>query len=313
MFKKFKCNVAGARTNIGSRNTGERIMLQRERPASTSPRQALARGARITAIGSLVGAFEELSRLADVKPDSLFSWRLRRTSLPILQGQFGRWLNIYFEHPRYQYLVALRAAAAIGTIITPENTRCRALSMTTLTILLWAKSYRGWYGSDGSDQMSFIVLASGTAAELTPVTERNAALLSSFVAFQSLLSYFASGIAKATSALWRDGNAVKGVFRTQTYGDKDLYRFLVGKTWRAKALSRGVTGAEVLYPVIVILPRKLRYIALGVGAAFHIANARYMGLNRFLWAFSGSYPSIVSCAEMISSTWRRRRSRQGRE
>lgn len=129
--------------------------------------------------------------------------------------------------------------------------------------------------------MSFIVLSSGTLAEFMPDEEKNAEALSIFVAFQSLLFYFVAGVAKSLSPSWRDGTAVEGIFRTQTYGDEGLYRFLRKRKWRAKTMSRAVTAAEVPYPMIVVLPKSIRSVGLGIGAAFHVANVRYMGLNRF--------------------------------
>ncbi|PXA79733.1 hypothetical protein DYI20_01810 [Auritidibacter ignavus] len=299
-----KAHATGAITACRSQDTGRRPVFSSS--CKSNPGQALTRGSRIAAIGSLVGSLEELSRPADVKSDSLLAWRLRRTSLPMFQGRLGRQLDKCFEHPGYQYLVFLRSLAAIGTIIAPERTKVRTLSITTLTLLLWAKSYRGWYGSDGSDQMSFIVFSSGALAELMPRNECNATLLSSFVAFQSLLSYFASGVAKVVSPSWRDGSALKGIFRTQTYGDERFYRFLTAKEWRAAAMSRTVTAFEVLFPAVVLMPKTLRTIGLGIGAAFHIANARFMGLNRFFWAFCGTYPSIISVAKAIRFSWKHR-------
>lgn len=259
------------------------------------------KGSRLAAIGSLLGALEELSRPADMADRHLFAWPIRRTALRAFGKKRAQPLLRCFEHPRYQVLVATRAVAALGVIAAPSRSRIRAASSCVLTALLLAKSYRGNYGSDGSDQMSMIVHTTSAVAQLPGISPAQRTALESFVTFQSVLSYFVAGSAKVLSTSWRDGSAIDGIFRTQTYGGEWLYRFVSARPWAKKTLAWSVTLAETAFPLVLVLPHGPRQCLILLAAGFHVGNARFMGLNRFFWAFLGTYPLVVSTARKIKA------------
>ncbi|MEM7212614.1 MAG: hypothetical protein AAF479_12100 [Pseudomonadota bacterium] len=58
------------------------------------------------------------------------------------------------------------------------------------------------------------------------------------------------------------------------------------------AASWGVMLFEVLFP-LAILSQPLLIAALFTAAMFHLANACLFGLNRFLWVWIASYPSML--------------------
>jgi hypothetical protein len=262
---------------------------------------------RITAVGALLGGLEELSRRSEMHDRGLFSWPVRRTSLRSLSNPRLDPVTKTFEHPRYQKLVGLRAASAAIVLFAPSRSGIRTASLLGLSGFMLTKSYRHTYGSDGSDQMSFITTTVAGVASLPGLGKWHRAVLAGFLAFQSTLSYFSAGVAKLRSPAWRDGSAVTGIFRTKTYGDEQLYRFIRDRPWAAKALAWSVILAETSFPVVLLLPPLPRRALLGLAASFHVANARFMGLNRFFWAFLGTYPVVDQSAEDIRRAISQRR------
>lgn len=287
---------------------GRRDSRRRAEPPDRM-QERLAAGARITAVGALVNGLEELSRPRDMHDRSLFSWPVRRTGLRVLSNRKLHPALQAFEHPRYQNVVAARTAAAAGVMLAPATSKLRSAALLGLSGLMLAKSYRHTYGSDGSDQVSFITTTIAGAASLPGLNARHRGMLAGFITFQSALSYFSAGVAKLRSPAWRDGSAVTGIFRTKTYGDEQLYQFLKNHLWAAKALAWTVIAAETAFPIVLILPPVPRRALLGLAASFHVANARFMGLNRFFWAFLGTYPVVDQSAENIQRAIARRRRR----
>lgn len=271
------------------------------RSQTSELQQRLATATRVTAVGALVSALEELSRPDDMKNRSLFSWPIRRTGLRALNSDRFASVLQAFEHPRYLGVVGFRAVAAATVLVAPASSRIRTAALLGLSGLMLVKSYRHTYGSDGSDQMSFITATVAGVAALPGLSPQQRGLLAGFLTFQSTLSYFSAGVAKLRSAVWRDGSAVTGIFRTKTYGDEGLYGFIRNRPWAAKALAWSVILAETAFPVVLVLPPLPRRALLGLAATFHVGNARFMGLNRFFWAFLGTYPVVDLSADTIRS------------
>lgn len=266
-----------------------------------TPRSALSLATKVTTVGALVSVLEELSRPNEMHDHGLFSWPIRRSGLRLLANKTLSPVLRVFEHPKYQKAVALRGVAAAGALLSPSGSWLRTASLVSLSALLLGKSYRSAYGSDGSDQMTFITTTLAAAEAMPGLRPHHRQLLAGFLTFQSTLSYFSAGVAKLYSSPWRDGSAVKGIFRTKTYGDEDLYNFLIHQRWAAKGLSWLVIIAETTFPLVLILPPLPRRVTLGLAAVFHIGNARFMGLNRFFWAFLGTYPVVDHSADVLQS------------
>ena len=104
------------------------------------------------------------------------------------------------------------------------------------------------------------------------------------------------GWAKLPGHAWRTGDALVKIMRTQTYGDEWFYRQLDRLPMVSRAICHGVLALECGFPLLLL--RKGKFIDLGLFSmgAFHLANARFMGLSRFAWAFIATYPSVRALA-----------------
>ena len=121
-----------------------------------------------------------------------------------------------------------------------------------------------------------------------------------YIALQSCLSYFTSGIAKALSPVWRKGNNVFRIFNTRTYGYEPAARLFLNRPRLTRVADWSAFTVEMAFPLSVLLgyPAAMLFILWGV--TFHAMNALVMGLNSFFWAFVATYPAILYVAITLS-------------
>ncbi len=162
-----------------------------------------------------------------------------------------------------------------------------ALSLHSLLVL---QRFAGPYNG-GSDRMGLLILYSLTLARLLPEGIWMEAAFG-YLGIQVVLSYFISGKVKIANPEWRSGRALCDVFAFSAYPvSEDLRRF-ADRPRLMWAMSWSVMVFEVLFP-FGLLHAGLLLVALGVAAAFHLANAFLFGLNRFFWFWIAAYPSLI--------------------
>lgn len=147
------------------------------------------------------------------------------------------------------------------------------------------------YGSDGADQAAMQALAPASIGRLTKSTSIKEAAIW-YTGIQGVLSYAVAGIAKLLGKEWRQGIAVEGVLRTNSYGHKKLWTYFKNHPRLSKAVSWGTIAWEISYP-LALLPHPWLTRAYSISALiFHVGNAHFMGLGRFAWAFASLHPAI---------------------
>jgi hypothetical protein len=154
-------------------------------------------------------------------------------------------------------------------------------------------------GGSGAEQLTFIALVTFALVVLAGATDGARRLGDAFLAAQVMLAYFASGVAKAASPVWRNGGAMAGILSTEGYGIPRLANLLTRYPVLDKLLCWSVIGWEIAFPLMLIAPKPLIVILLATGVVFHVSCAIVMGLNRFVWAFCGCYPAIWSTAMLL--------------
>ena len=116
-----------------------------------------------------------------------------------------------------------------------------------------------------------------------------------FIAAQSVLSYFSSGVAKLVSPVWRSGDAIVGILRTETFGNPKLATFLKDRPAAAKSLCWLTILFECCFPIVLVVPSPYPWFIVAAGLGFHVGVALVMDLNAFVWAFLATYPAILFC------------------
>ncbi len=162
-----------------------------------------------------------------------------------------------------------------------------ALCIHSLAVL---HRFQGPYNG-GSDRMGLLVLYCLCLSRWMP-TDLLAQAMFGYLGVQVILSYFMSGQVKIVNPEWRSGRALQDVFSFSAYPVAESLRTLADRPRLMWAASWSVMLFEVLFP-LSFLNSTLLLLALIVAAMFHIANAGLFGLNRFVWFWMASYPSII--------------------
>lgn len=251
---------------------------------------------RLSAATHLLSSLEYMARRTDREPGGLNNWTHTRAQVPAKTKSMQAVRDFVAREDVTQALHASRALTALVLILPIRRNAVRMLADAYLAgtqVLIYP---RHLFGTDGSDQVSFLVQ---TAAALGRAggTDGTRKAAVQFIGAQTALSYGASGWAKVPGHTWRSGDALVKIMRTQTYGDKWFFENLQRYPLAARMIGHGVLALECTFPLLLL--KRGRYVDLGLAVMgmFHIANARFMGLSRFAWAFMATYPSVRALAK----------------
>lgn len=254
------------------------------------PALGLQLSAGIAAFASGLSSLEHLAKIKEFDAGGVCSPLLH------IESRFGRGkLGTFLQST--QLVVAtlsIRLIAALAVVLAELFLPTRT-PIAFLWILVSSSAWVAWrrrVGGDGGEQMINIVLIAssiGLTFSFTASVQRAAAV---FIALQSCLAYFAAGMAKLLSPLWRSGDAVRAIVNTHTHGSQGLVALLSKHSGLARMLNWGLIGAELTFPMVLIVPKEICIAILGLGLFFHLSNAVVMGLNNFVWAFLATYPCI---------------------
>lgn len=150
--------------------------------------------------------------------------------------------------------------------------------------------FQGPYNG-GSDRMGLLVLYCLGLSYWIPNEALSEAAFG-YLGVQVILSYFISGQVKIANPDWRSGRALRDVFGFSAYPVAENLRNLSDYPRLVWVASWVVIGFEILFP-FSFLKSEILICALILAAAFHVANACLFGLNRFVWFWIASYPSIL--------------------
>lgn len=154
--------------------------------------------------------------------------------------------------------------------------------------------FRFFVSCDGSDQM-FLVVAIPTCVGLWALSSGIDSFVyvsSIYIAIQSFLSYFCSGVAKSVSPEWRNGEAINHVMGHVTYGNPIFYRLLQRYSYFPMAICWIIIVTQIFMPAFGVLPNGI-ILFLIVGSVFHLGIAIIMGLNLFTFSFLAAYPHVA--------------------
>ncbi|MEO9650443.1 MAG: HTTM domain-containing protein [Roseobacter sp.] len=156
--------------------------------------------------------------------------------------------------------------------------------------LLILYRYEGPYNG-GSDRMGLLILYCLCLSQWLPNSLMSQAAFG-YLGMQVTLSYFISGQVKIVNPEWRSGQALGDVFGFSAYPVSETLRSLARKPRLLWVASWIVMLFEVFFP-LSFLNSAFLIAVLTLAAAFHVANACLFGLNRFVWFWIASYPSIL--------------------
>lgn len=262
-------------------------------PRSLDRDRTLATAERLGALTHLVASLELLLRRADRAPGGPNDWAVARRRLDDRGPVARRVLTATAGQGKATALHAARAASAAFVLApTDRLPRSRAVANAIMAASSVGTFPGHVYGTDGSDQASFLVQATAALARSSRQHRVTDAALW-FLALQSTLNYTASGWVKMVSPTWRSGRAMPGVMRTVTYGHRGAWLATQRFPRSSTAVGHAVLALECLFPVVFAGRGRLAPLFVGSAVAFHAANAGLMGLGRFVGAFSAMHPAVL--------------------
>lgn len=268
--------------------------------ALARPSAALLAAERMSGVTQVLSSVEYLFSRRDQRPGGLGDWTYGRSAMAARFPRIMPFLDRVSDERVDTVVHALRIGAGLSLFLPGRVVAHRAPVNAFLAASALVLHPKNHYGSDGSDQLAFLVQTSAALGRVGGPRSADAAVW--FLAMQAALSYSVSGLVKTVSRTWRTGEALPGILRTRTYGDEGLYRFLVAHPRLSRLAAHTVLVLETAFPLVFVLPTRLAHAVVGAMAAFHLANARYMGLARFVWAFMATYPAILSVVQRRTAT-----------
>ncbi|MFJ4650743.1 hypothetical protein ACIP5Y_05625 [Nocardia sp. NPDC088792] len=251
---------------------------------------------QLSAATHMLSSLEYLGSRADRAPGGLNDWSHTRTQIPTKSRALQTVRDVVAREPMTQALHASRVVAAAALIVPVTGNKTRLLANAYLAASQLVLYPRHFFGTDGSDQVSFLVQSAAALGRLGGTDNSRTAAVQ-FIGAQTVLSYGASGWAKLPGSAWRSGDALAKIMRTRTYGDENVFRMLDRFPAGSRLVCHIVLALECGFPLLLL--HKGRYIDAGlvIMGSFHLINARFMGLSRFVWAFTSTYPAVRALAK----------------
>lgn len=271
-------------------------------PPALTRSAALTAMERLSATTHLVSSLEYLVTGQDRERGGLNDWQVSRRHYAGWPGPARRLLDLVSSPRGTRVLHGARVAAA-AALLAPVPRRGRLAADLVLSATSMALYPRNRYGTDGSDQVSFLVQ---TTAAVARAAERRPPVVDAclwFAGLQSVLSYATSGWTKVTSPTWRSGQALPGVMRTRSYGEPRTWRLLNAHPAAGRAMSIAVLTLESAFPVVLVAKGRVAPLMVSAVGGFHLANAGVMGLGRFLTSFGSMHPAVLYVTGPRVRTW----------
>ncbi|MFZ9596030.1 MAG: hypothetical protein ACO3A2_08130 [Bdellovibrionia bacterium] len=237
----------------------------------------------------------------------LWPWEILKSEFEFLPKFVQKILNLTLCDDHFRHTLQIAWVLSWVSLMNPHPLIFGSLlGLQILVLLRWRGTYNG-----GSDFMTLVVLSSVGLGSLDSGLEwltLSRGLQGSFqklalgvIAIQACSSYWISGLAKVRRKNWRTGVALRGFLKHSLYempaffspppkGDERGSFFLSPKV--TFLLSLGVLLLELGFPLVLISPQFL-WPALVLGGVFHLGNALFLGLNRFILPWCATYPALI--------------------
>ncbi len=223
--------------------------------------------------------------------DRVMVFGVQIKEMPTSPGFLRPVLQHCFRTPVYRVMLGLRVVLSVMLMLGWHGLPISGSLMILALLLLfrWRGAFNG--GSDFMTLMSLsaLLLADGLTPWLGAHQGWRAALW--FLSIQLLTSYFMSGWVKLKHPGWRNGGTLSVFLDTGVYGPlraHSRYR----RRPVAILLSWGFILWEGLFGLVFVDVR-LAWLGCAIGVVFHFMVFRYLGLNRFFWAWLSTYPALI--------------------
>ncbi len=248
----------------------------------------------LLSVGLLIAALEDLHTFPVFQGEGLLSWRISRLiGKSYCQGTCAKIMHFWLNDLSLKIGIWVRLFGSMALLVLSAFNLHSPLLLSLLFLGTLQMYMRSPYSLDGAHQMHLVVLLGTSLGTLFGSFPWVKELCLGFIAAQLTCSYAISGITKLCSPVWVKSSAIYAVFSTQIYGHAGVYQWLTRYPALARIACWSVMLFEALFPLAFFLPPLGGMGFLAAGLGFHLANALFMGLNDFLFAFIAAYPSLL--------------------
>jgi len=240
----------------------------------------------LASLSAMQGTLELLAWRRHVADDGTWRWSTLSREL--------RWLRPVLAYRPFLALLVVRLTCAALLLAGVHGAVAPILWVTSLLANI---RFRG-STNGGSDMMLMVVLTALVVAHLaaaSPMVVQGALV---YVAAQSVMSYFIAGVVKLINAPWRRGVALASFVATPHFGAPAPLRHQLTRPTLAFVASWGVMAFECAFPLALTGPRAAA-LFVALAACFHLGNVAAFGLNRFLLAWSASWPAVLYASTLV--------------
>lgn len=238
----------------------------------------------------------EFLRIRSVQQNNaLWCWHIQRGDLAHASEAARKAFDWLYSERVHRAHLLLRLAAAASLYVGSSIVSATLLFFSTIAILIrWRGAFNG-----GSDFMTIIALTGLMIAHwgqwvVSPVLAWQAGL--GYVCLQTMTSYFISGTIKLFSREWRNGIALPYFLDGGIYGPLSAHS-LFRRRSIAIACSWGFILWECAVPMVLLGP-VFAVVFCAVALVFHLLVFAFFGLNRFVWAWLASFPTMIYCSTL---------------
>lgn len=249
----------------------------------------------ILSIGLIINALEDIKTWNIFKSSGLLSWEISKFGFGrSSKDLFVRVLDFFLNDTFFKCSIYLRILLSCLLLIFCYFNIISSLLLITLFFLNSLVCLRSNYSLDGAYQMSLVILFSLSIGSLFGVRSQASQICLWFITCQLALSYIIAGITKICSPVWRNQHAIRMIFSTKVYGNNFIYALVNKSKISSFLITWSVLIFETSYFIVFLHPAST-ILFIFIGVAFHFANALFMGLNNFLFAFAAAYPCLLYC------------------
>jgi len=256
--------------------------------------------ALLSGVCVLISTLESIRLLSHFRDDGIFSWvAASARSKHTCNGTLGKFCRVLYGYPNFIFLLSLRVVCIFGLFLNASNYFAAGLICLLIGVTSILINMRGRLGGNGADQIaSNTIIVAGIALCIDSKFVQGCALV--FLAIQVALAYATPSWLRVFQSSWWTGEDLMLIIRSQSYGNRHLWRFMVERRKFTIITSFIVIAFESLFPFSLFLPFPYVIIFLIFGFLFHLMNSFIMGLNTFTWAFLAGYAPCLWLSHWIN-------------
>ncbi len=250
---------------------------------------AVALSARLLGLSAFVQTAEYLAMAKLWRREGVWDWNIVKEDFNYGPWPLRRAFDFFFDDAGFLTLLILRLLAAIALVAAGAIPMCLMVIAASTLLIVWR--FRGTFNG-GSDSITFLHALCLWGIQGFGV--KYAAIFYFYLSVQAMLSYFVAGIVKVREQTWWTGEALVGFLSAQRYAvPPSVSHFFGGHLTLSRLASGVVIFYELTFPLAFLNARiLLGYLFLGI--LFHLANYFVLGLNRFFFSWTATYPVLFA-------------------